>query len=72
MQTSEQIELDVDFLHLFSYEALDLLSKEDLWNRVHIFQSTPGGGKTSLLRLFTPGALLTLLAHRGAEEFKEL
>jgi hypothetical protein len=72
MQTSEHIELDVDFLRLFSYDALDLLSKEDLWNRVHIIQSSPGGGKTSLLRLFTPGALLTLLAHRGADEFKDL
>lgn len=72
MQTSEQIESDVDFLRLFSHGALDLLSKEDLWNRVHIIRSSPGGGKTSLLRLFTPGSLLTLHAHRGAEEFKEL
>jgi hypothetical protein len=72
MQTSEQIESDVDFLRLFSHGALDLLSKEDLWNRVHIIRSSPGGGKTSLLRLFTPGSLLTLHAHRGAEDFKEL
>ena len=72
MQTSEQIESDVDFLRLFSYGALDLLSKEDLWNRVHVILSSPGGGKTSLLRLFTPGALLTLHAHRGADDFKEL
>jgi hypothetical protein len=72
MQTSEQIESDVDFLRLFSHGVLDLLSKEDLWNRVHIIRSSPGGGKTSLLRLFTPGALLALLAHRGADEFKEL
>jgi len=73
MQTSEQIESDVDFLRLFSHGALDLLSKEDLWNRVHIIRSSPGGGKTSLLRLFTPGALLALHAHRSADDdFKEL
>ena len=72
MQTSEQIESDVIFLRLFGHGALDLLPKEDLWNRVHIIRSAPGGGKTSLLRLFTPGALLTLHAHRSSDDFKEL
>lgn len=72
MQTSEQIESDVTFLRLFGPGALDLLPKEDLWNRVHIIRSAPGGGKTSLLRLFTPGALLTLHAHRSSDDFKEL
>lgn len=72
MQTSEQIDNEDTFLKLFGPEALALLPKEGLWDRVHIIRSSPGGGKTSILRLFTPSALLTLHAHRTNDEFKEL
>lgn len=73
MLTSEQIESDAIFLRLFAPGVLTIFPKEDLWNRVHIIRSSPGGGKTSLLRLFTPGTLLTLYDHRSSgKEFSDL
>lgn len=73
MLTSEQIESDVIFLRLFAPGALNILPKEDLWNKVHIIRSSPGGGKTSILRLFSPGTLSTLYDHRSSNnEFSDL
>ncbi len=73
MQTSEQIGSDSVFLRLFAPDTLSLLPKEDLWNRILIIRSSPGGGKTSLLRLFTPGALSTLYDYKnGNPDFVEL
>ncbi|MCL6447905.1 MAG: hypothetical protein K6U04_07095 [Armatimonadetes bacterium] len=48
------------------------MPKENLWDRVQIFRSAPGGGKTSLFRVFTPAALLTLHGFRANEDYKEL
>ncbi len=39
---------------------------------VHFLRSSAGGGKTSLMRLFTPPALLALHAQRTTEDYKEL
>jgi hypothetical protein len=73
MLTSEQIESEVIFLRLFAPGVLTILPKEDLWNKVHIIRSSPGGGKTSILRLFSPGTLLTLYDHRSSNnEFSDL
>ena len=72
MRTAEHIESDATFLRLFGPGVLDLLPKYDLWDRVRIFRSAPGGGKTSLFRAFTPLALLTLYELRVNEDFKEL
>ena len=72
LRASEHIESDTTFLHLFEPAMLDLLPKEQLWERVRIFRSAPGGGKTSLMRLFTPHVLLTLHAYRTTNDYKEL
>lgn len=72
MRTSEHIESEVTFLRLFGPGVLDLLPKENLWDRVQIFRSAPGGGKTSLFRVFTPSSLITLHEFRGNEDYKEL
>lgn len=71
---AEQIEFDTTFLDLFEPGALEVLQKrsDSLWNRVCIFRSSPGGGKTTLLRLFTPSALKTLHMFRDRENYKEL
>jgi hypothetical protein len=42
------------------------------WETVHILRSAAGGGKTSLIRLFTPSTLLTLCARRTDDSIKEL
>lgn len=72
IQTSEQIESDRIFLRLFSSGVLTLLANKALWNRISLILSSPGGGKSSLLRLFTPGVLLELYNHRTIGDFKEL
>ena len=74
VRTSEHIDSDATFLRLFSPEALDPLVGigEGLWDRIHFFQSAPGGGKTSLFRVFTPNALRMLYASRLAEQNREL
>lgn len=49
---------DEQFVRLFAAGALDLLSDaDDPWSGVVFLRSAPGGGKTTLLRLLTPGPL---------------
>ncbi len=72
---SEQFGSDAQFLRLFSPGVLNALPKDDcLWDKMVVIRSSPGGGKTSLLRLFTPTALQTLYSYRGSdhENYAEL
>jgi hypothetical protein len=49
---------DEQFVRLFAPSALDVLEgATDLWESLRYIRSAPGGGKTSLLRLMTPGPL---------------
>jgi len=72
LRASEHIESDTTFLHLFGPGMLDLLPKERLLENIRILRSAPGGGKTSLMRLFTPSVLLALHAYRTRNECREL
>lgn len=72
MRTSEKIESDATFLRLFGQEVLDLLPKNTLWDQVQIIRSSPGAGKTSLFRLFTPSVLVQLYEYKDDEDCKEL
>ena len=72
MRASEQIASETTFLRLFGAGVLELLPEDCLSNRLLFVRSAPGGGKTSLLRAFTPASLLTLHAHRKVDEYKEL
>lgn len=69
---SENIMSDSDFLRLFGPGALDLLPIDGLWDRVQIFRSSPGGGKTSIFRIFTPSSIRHLHASRVSDDYKEL
>lgn len=71
LQASEHIEADLTFVRLFGPGTLELLKAEHSIT-TKIFFSAPGGGKTSLLRLFTPGPLLELHRHRDVADCKEL
>lgn len=68
---AEQIGSDRDFLRLFSPGILDILP-DTLWDRINVFRSAPGAGKTSLLRLFTPNALLTVYSYKDFEQYKDI
>lgn len=72
--TSEQIKRDEMFLGLFEPGMLEIVQKEDesLWNRLYTIRSSPGGGKTTLLRLFTPQSLKALHNLRSNENYKEI
>jgi hypothetical protein len=73
LRAAEAIENDVTFLKLFGPGMLDLVGDgSDLWDKPQLIRSAPGAGKTSLLRLFTPAALVNLHAFRGSDDLKEL
>lgn len=54
---SERTTSDQTFVNLFSPKILERLEQDAFVGAVHIFRSPPGGGKTTLLRAFTPTAL---------------
>ena len=72
MRVSEKIASDTTFLRLFGSGVLDLIPEEDTLSQPQIFRSAPGGGKTSMLRVFTPSILVNLHANRRSKEHKDL
>ncbi len=69
---AETIDSDSVFLQLFEPVILDVFPTSDLFSKIHVIRSAPGGGKTSLLRLFTPGVLQALYAYRSGDAYKDL
>ena len=76
LRASEKIESDNNFLKLYSPSVLDALMEKDkngkLWENVLYIHSSPGAGKTSLLRVFEPNTLNTLLNNKSANEYKPI
>jgi hypothetical protein len=62
---SERTTSDQDFVRLFSPKILERLEEDVLEGAVHLFTSPPGGGKTTLLRAFTPTALRAFWSNRN-------
>jgi len=56
-RASEQTTSDKEFVNLFSPDILKVLPREVFEHKVVFFRSSPGGGKTTLMRSFSPGAL---------------
>ena len=71
-RTAEQSESDDQFLNLFSQTVLELLPEDGSWNRLLPIESPPGGGKSTLLRLFTPTVLTSIANARNRPEFADL
>jgi hypothetical protein len=67
LRRSESIDTDDAFLMLFEPGILDVIPRETLWDSVHIIRSAAGGGKTSLIRMFTPASLNTLYSRGRAD-----
>jgi hypothetical protein len=64
---SERTTSDQEFVRLFSPKILERLAPDAWEGAVHIFRSPPGGGKTTLLRAFTPTALRAFWNARYGE-----
>lgn len=69
LRASEQMGDTVSFLRNFGAAAVELLPPS-VWDRLVVLRSAPGGGKTSLMRLFTFESLSVL--HQRRDEFPVL
>ena len=71
---SERTVSDSEFVSLFSPNVLEKLDEDILDGKVTIFRSPPGGGKTTILRTFTPGPLRSIWDRRKVdpEAYKKL
>ena len=56
-RSSEMMTSDHEFIYLFSPEILRNLNEDIFQEKIHIFRSPPGGGKTTLFRCFSPRVL---------------
>jgi hypothetical protein len=72
LQAAEHIDSETDFLRLFGHGVLDLLPEDAAFSRPQFIRSAPGGGKTSLLTLFTPTVLRTLLSLRTHPDYRDI
>ena len=63
-RASEYVGMDDKFLNLFCPDILNIFQHNQnefhLWSKVNVLRSSPGGGKTTLLKLFTPQVLKKL------------
>jgi hypothetical protein len=76
LRASDRIESDSTFLGLFSPGVIEALIEKhnngELWNNILFIHSSPGGGKTSILRIFLPQSLNSIYSHRSQPEYKRL
>ena len=72
MRASEHIASDTTFLRLFGPGVLELIPEKEPFSRLFIIRSAPGGGKTSIMRAFTPASVINLYANARQEEYREL
>ena len=63
-RSSESIESRLTFLKLFGPAIFDALPTDSFLNKVTTFQSSPGGGKTTLFRIFDPELLVEISRDR--------
>ncbi len=71
MRASEKIESEANFLRLYCPHVIESLTikyiENKLWDNILFIHSSPGAGKTSLLRIFEPQSLLVLNTRRSQE-----
>jgi hypothetical protein len=68
LRRAENIDTDTTFLSLFEPGILDVIAESGLPETVQLIRSAAGGGKTSLLRLFTPSVLRRLYMRRFEDQ----
>lgn len=71
MKNSEEQIREREFLALFDSTVLQMID-EGNFSKVSYVSSTPGAGKTSLFRAFTPKILSTIIIPEHREQYKEI
>jgi hypothetical protein len=62
---------DDQFIKTFAASAVEILGDpEDPWGGVVFVRSAPGGGKTTLLRLLTPGSLKRAISYGEDQRYR--
>ena len=72
MRASEYIEGERSFVSLFGLNALDIFDVNNMWTNIQILRSARGGGKTSILRIFSPKSLNQIHTSRNSPSIKKL
>lgn len=72
MRNSELSSPDEEFAQNFAADALQVLPERAFKPGTLIIRSAPGGGKTSLLRMFTPGPLEQTTRNRSRPPFDDV
>lgn len=72
MRNSELSSPDEEFAQNFAADALQVLPPNAFKPGALVIRSAPGGGKTSLLRMFTPGPLEQTLRNHSVFPFDEI
>lgn len=68
VRASEYLEEENDFLSLFGLDALEIFKVEDMWIKMQIIRSARGGGKSSILKIFSPRSLNEIYNARISDE----
>lgn len=72
IRTAEHFDENAQFLRLFGPSALDFFKPDEMWQKIQIIRSARGGGKTSILRIFSPKSLLEIASHSEDREIAPL
>lgn len=72
MRSSENIKDHELFLKMFSADIMQVIPYDAFVNKVKIFRSGPGGGKTSIFRIFRPQSLNIINNQKDLKEYSEL
>jgi hypothetical protein len=72
IRTSETSSPDEVFSRYFAPEVLSILPQDLFATSALVLRSAPGGGKTSLLRIFTPGPLIQVMRNRTLSPHDEI
>lgn len=72
VRATEYVEGDWNFVSLFGLNALDVFDVNNMWTNIQIIRSARGGGKTSILRIFSPRSLNEIYASRNSTNIKKL
>jgi hypothetical protein len=67
-RASDNIDSEEKFIKLFSPEILSIFKENPIWHAVNVLRSSPGGGKTTLLKIFTPKILASIKSTKTHDD----